>query len=99
MLIYQSKEMGLLLKCISTQIVTTPEWPGKQLIITEKSSLIAIFTQAENEGFFYIFNYYVSGLLEGVIDASANNIENVEAGQSKEKLVKDIPQWWSGQYE
>ena len=42
--------------------------------------------------FFYIFNYHVSGLLEGVIDASANNIENVEAGQSKEKLVKDIPQ-------
>ena len=63
-----------------------------ELIITEKSSLIAIFTQAENEGFFYIFNYYVSGLLEGVIDASANNIENVEAGQSKEKLMKDIPQ-------
>ena len=61
-------------------------------IITEKSSRIAIFTQAENEGFFNIFNYYVSGLLEGVIDASANNIENVEAGQSKEKLMKDIPQ-------
>ena len=54
--------------------------------------LIAIFNQAENEVFFYIFNYCVSGLLEGVIDASANNIENVEAGQSKEKLVKDIPQ-------
>ena len=42
--------------------------------------------------FFNIFNYYVSGLPEAVIDASANNIENVEAGQSKEKLMKDIPQ-------
>ena len=42
--------------------------------------------------FFNIFNYYISGLPEGVIDASANNIENVEAGQSKEKLVNDIPQ-------
>ena len=93
--------MELHFTCISSQIVTTPDqWPGtSQLIITEKSSRIAIFTQAENEGFFNIFNYYVSGLLEGVIDASANNIENVEAGQSKEKLMKDIPQWRSGQYE
>ena len=46
--------MELLFICISSQIVTTPDqWPGtSQLIITEKSSLIAIFTQAENEGFF-----------------------------------------------
>ena len=43
--------------CISSQIVTTPDqWPGtSQLIITEKSSRIAIFTQAENEGFFLTY--------------------------------------------